>query len=181
MKKKICPNCGTVLKENASFCQNCGARFIRVASEQQNGYAPPPPSGGYTPPQGDYTPPQGGYAPPPPPTHDHTAEFDPKDISDNKVLAIAAYLLGWIGVIFALIAGKDSPYAAFHARQALKILVLEMLTLFLGIFFIWTFIAPLAAAVFIFILFVVNIIAFFDVCGGKAKEPPIVRSFGFLK
>ena len=31
------------------------------------------------------------------------------------------------------------------------------------------------------ILFVLKIIAFFQVCGGKAKEPSIIRSLGFLR
>ena len=39
----------------------------------------------------------------------------------------------------------------------------------------------LAFAVCAIIIFVLKIIGFFNVCGGKAKELPIVRNFDFLK
>ena len=88
---------------------------------------------------------------------DHTADFDAADISDNKVFAMLPYLMSWIGIIITLLAGSASPYASFHVRQALKI---QICTALLGI---------------------VNIICFFHVCAGKAKEPAIVRNLGFLK
>lgn len=51
---------------------------------------------------------------------DHTAEFDPADISANKVFALIPYLMGWVGVIITLLASSSSPYAGFHVRQALE-------------------------------------------------------------
>ena len=112
---------------------------------------------------------------------DHTASFDAADISDNKVFAMLPYLMSWVGIIIALLAGNASPYAAFHVRQALKIQIcyalLGIIAAVLGI----TIIVPIACAVCCVILFVVNIICFFHVCAGKAKEPAIVRGLGFLK
>ena len=35
--------------------------------------------------------------------------------------------------------------------------------------------------IFTLILAVVKIICFFSICKGEAKEPPIVRAFGFLR
>lgn len=61
-------------------------------------------------------PPQPAYDP-----ADHTAEFDPEDVSQNKVIAMAAYILGTVGIIIALLAAPQSKYAAFHSRQALKL------------------------------------------------------------
>ncbi len=120
------------------------------------------------------------YNPPYDP-YDHTSEFDPKDISDNKVMAMLVYLMGWLGIVLALLAGNTSPYAAFHVRQALKFEVVTVLMGLCSIFLFWTFIVPIAAAIMTIVFFVIRIICFFQICSGKAKEPPIIRSLGFLK
>lgn len=152
----FCNKCGTQLPDGANVCGNCGT------------------------PVGVPAP-----APVPVPTYvdptDHTAEFTAKDISDNKVIAMLVYLLGYVGIFIALLAGNTSPYAGFHVRQALKITVLETLLGIVTVFLCWTFIVPIAAGVCYIILFVVKIICFFSICSGKAKEPPIVKAFGFLK
>lgn len=115
------------------------------------------------------------------PTWDHTDEFDQKDISDNKVTAMAAYLLGPLGVIIALLAGQNSPYAEFHMRQGLKFVVVEALLAIISVLLCWTLIVPAAAAIMAVILGVVKIIAFVSVCKGRAVEPAIIRSLGFLR
>jgi len=115
------------------------------------------------------------------PTWDHTDEFDEKDISDNKVTAMAAYLLGPLGVIIALLAGQNSPFAEFHMRQGLKFVVVESLLSIIAVLLCWTVIVPVAAAILCIILGVVKIIAFVSVCKGRAVEPPIIRSLGFLR
>lgn len=112
---------------------------------------------------------------------DHSAEFQPKDISDNKVIAMLPYLLGILGTIIALLASKESDYVAFHVRQGLKILVVEVLLGLITVVLCWTVIVPVAAAVCTVILLVVRIISFVNVCNGQAKEPAIISSFGFLK
>ena len=115
------------------------------------------------------------------PGWDHTEEFKEEDISRNKVTAMAAYMLGAIGVIIALIAGKDSPYADFHMRQGLKIAIIEAVLSVISVLLCWTLIVPAAAAVCLVILLVIRLISFVSVCKGRAVEPPILRSFGFLK
>lgn len=127
-------------------------------------------------------PPQQGFPGPAPypsaDPKDHTAEFDPKDISDNKVFAMAPYLLGIVGIIIALLAAQKSDFAMFHVRQALKLELLSVLVVICMIVPVlgWIF-APIASI----ILFVVQVIMFFRVCKGRAIEPPIVSSLGFLK
>ena len=37
------------------------------------------------------------------------------------------------------------------------------------------------AGIIVLVLYVIRIISFFQVCGGKAVEPAILRSIGFLK
>ena len=112
---------------------------------------------------------------------DHTEDFDAADISENKVFAMLPYLMGWIGIVIALLAGSKSAYAAFHVRQALKIQICNALLGIIAAVLAITIIVPFAAAVCICILSIVNIICFFHVCAGKAKEPVIVRNLGFLK
>ena len=123
------------------------------------------------------------YAPPAPAydPYDHTSEFDAKDISDNKVYCMLAYLLGTVGVILALLASADSPYTKFHIRQALKFTVVNILLAIVTAILCWTIIVPVAAGIMFTVLFVIKIICFFQICGGKAKEPAIIRGLGFLK
>ena len=151
---KICPHCNAAVEDNAVFCNSCGARI--AVNEAPQPQPQPEPKASY----------------------DHTAEFSPKDISNNKVIAMLVYLMGSIGVIIALLASHDSPYAAFHVRQALKYSVCELLLLVLVII---PFLGWLAMSVGFGIIFVCRIICFFQICSGKAIEAPIVRSFGFLK
>ena len=112
---------------------------------------------------------------------DHTADFDAADISQNKVLAMVPYLMGWVGIVIALLASGTSPYAAFHVKQALKIQVCYSLLAIVGCLLSWTLIVPFAAVIAAAVLGVVNIICFFQVCSGKAKEPAIVSKLSFLK
>ncbi|MGI6264401.1 MAG: zinc-ribbon domain-containing protein [Acutalibacteraceae bacterium] len=165
---KVCPNCHAQLADDAVFCTTCGTQF--VAAPQQPPVQQPVQQPAYTAP---VTP---VYDP-----YDHTAEFEAKDISDNKVFAMLVYLAGAIGIIIALLASHDSPYVKFHLRQAAKFLVLEMLLLIAMGVLVWTIIVPAAGAVCLGILAVLQIICFIQVCANKAKEPPIVRNFGFLK
>lgn len=157
---KNCPNCGSQINDDAAFCPFCGTRFAQQAPAQ-----------GYAAPQQVLM-----IAP-----YDHTREFDPKDISDNKVYAMISYLMGVIGVIIGLLAAQSSPYVAFHVRQALKFSVLDTLLGIIALVFFWTFLIPILAGITYAVLFVVRIICFVQICQGKALEPAIIRSIGFLK
>lgn len=147
-----CKNCGARIPDDAGFCGECGA----------------PVSGGAGMPR---------YVD----VYDHTAEYDPEDISSNKVVAMSAYILGIVGIVIALLAAPDSKYAAFHSRQALKLSITNTLLAVIMVLLSWTIIVPIAGGVCLVILWVVRIICFFQVCSGKAKEAPIIRSLGFLK
>ena len=184
----FCPNCGTALNENAAVCPSCG---FPLNSTGQKGTTQPntnPMQGGPTPMQSSPTPRQGGFQGGPgfnqpymtDPT-DHTPEMDPKDISENKVVAMLPYLMGFIGIIICALLSKESKYAAFHVRQALKLEVCSSLLVIVSVLLIWTLIVPLAGLICSVILFVVRIIGFFGVANGKAKELPIVKGLGFLK
>ena len=162
---KFCSNCGSQIADDAVFCPFCGSNTAvpgngAPANNGSTVYAPPVP-----------------YFDP----YDHTADFDPKDISDNKVISMLVYLMGAIGIIYALLAGKDSKYVAFHVRQALKFeVVIILLTIVMALLF-WTLIVPIVGGVCLAIVLVLKVICFFQICSGKAKEPAIIRSLGFLK
>lgn len=162
---KFCTKCGAQLDDNATVCGNCGNNIGNNANfnnqEQQNYYQPPVQQ----------------YIDP----YDHTNEFDPKDISDNKAVAMLPYLLGTIGILIAVIMSKTSDYVQFHVRQALKLVVVETLLVIIAAILFFTLLIPVAAGVCMIIIFVLKIIQFFSICSGKAKEVPIIRGLGFLK
>ena len=159
---KLCPRCNMQLEDSAAFCTNCGTQFIPNATvpQQPYMYAEPP-----------------KYVDP----SDHTAEFDSQDISDNKVFALLPYLMGFIGIVIALLACRDSKFTQFHIRQALKIQICSILLGVIAVVGFITIIIPIAAAICSLILTVVSIICFFRACSGKAIDAPIVGGLGFLK
>ena len=169
---KTCPKCNTQLADDAMFCTNCGTSFQNANPQpQQNAY------------QNNA---QQNYAQPVAPVvniYDHTAEFDPQDVHDNKIFAILCYIMGIVGVIVALLARSsvNSPYLSFHIKQALKISITTVLVGILTGAIVWTCIVPIAGMVCIVILEVVSIICFFQTCSNKSVEAPIVRSLPFLK
>lgn len=148
---KICPKCHLSFDDSAADCPKCGNPLTYVDMQEQAQ----------------------------PSVTDHTAEFSPADISENKVLAMIPYLMGWIGIIVTLLASGTSPYAGFHVRQALKIQVCAALVSIVGA--IIPIIGWLAIGIFGIVTLVINIICFLSVCKGEAKEPPVISSFSFLK
>ncbi|MEE0705673.1 MAG: hypothetical protein UCH28_04730 [Adlercreutzia sp.] len=211
----FCSGCGTEVTSDMAFCPNCGtATSAETASgpaqPQQPTPQPQAPQPQYQPQPQQAQPQPHNQAPQSAPNapeqrqvvidvtnivnpKDHTGEFSPQDISDNKVIAMSTYLFGFIGIFLAAIAARQSPYAMFHARQSLKIavstvvLTLAFWVLTLVLIVPMVFFPPLGilvGAIYILgllTLFIVQIICFFQVCRGKAKDAPIVGSLGFMK
>lgn len=177
---KICPNCHAQLDDSSIFCTSCGTQFGAVPPSAECSTAPAErstTSAERNTSPAECSPPQPAFAPAYDP-YDHTAEFDPKDISDNKVFAMLCYLMDFIGIIVALLATHSSKYTMFHVRQALKITVVSILSVFVLII---PFLGWIAFPILQGIIWVIKIISFFQICSGKAKEPAIIRSFGFLR
>lgn len=180
---KICPKCGTPLEDSVNFCTTCGVNFEPAPAAKepakenvQNNYSNQQTPYG----QNQFFGQQPPYSAPADP-FDHTNEFDPRDISDNKVIAMLIYLMGIAGVLIALLSQNRSAYVAFHLRQALKFMVCNSLLVIIAVVFSWTFIVPIVCAIAIIVLLVVKIICFVDICNGKAKEPAIIKNLEFLK
>lgn len=153
----ICPKCGHPIPDDSKFCVSCGAQLDPNAQ-------PAPVS-----------------APTMADPADHTAEFTKEDISQNKIMAMAAYILGTVGIIIALLAAPQSPYAAFHSRQALKLDILTILLSLVTAVLCWTVIVPIVAGIAALALLVIRIICFFQVCSGKAKDAALIGSLPFFK
>ncbi len=149
---KVCPNCRISYEDSANVCEKCGNPLMILD---------PPPAPSFA---AEKT--------------DHTAEFSPADISQNKVIAMAPYLLSWVGIVIALLASGTSPYASFHVRQALKIQICAILS---GFFAIVPILGWIATAICMLLATIINLVCFFDVCRNKAREPMIVSKFRFLK
>ena len=164
---KICHCCTAQLEDDAQFCRNYGApqgeenkRPLQPAPVYQSQYQAP--------------------AQPEKDPFDHTEEFEAADIASGKLWAMCVYLLDIVGIFLVLLGAKENGYAMFHLRQGLKFTVVEMLLAIAAALLAWTFLVPIAAGIAMVVLMVIKIICFFQVCKGKAKEPAIVRSLGFL-
>ena len=68
-----------------------------------------------------------------------------------------------------------------QASMSLKFTVVDILLGIISAVLFWTFLIPVACGICYAVLFVVRIICFFSICKGQAKEPPIIRSLGFLR
>ena len=176
---KTCPNCGNQIADDAAFCNNCG---VSVAVNAQPAQQMAPDAQAQQAPQAQAQPQQNFnqmpyqqplvYTDP----KDHTKEFDAQDIADNKIIAAAAYIFGFMGVIIAFVAG--TPFTRFHARNSLRISVAAILIIIPAIIpFLGWIVTGICAAV----LGIIKIIAIVWALMGKAKELPIISEVGFLK
>jgi uncharacterized membrane protein len=153
------------MDDSAIICSQCGAS-TGAPTQQPMGQPVPQPAVAPI------------YAPAAPADYDHTAEFDPKEISEGKVYALAIYLIPLFGVLYALIGATGNRFTNFHVRTWLKLQVVTMLSAFCCIIPILGWIV---AGVWSIINFILTLICFFNVCSGKAIDPPIIRGLGFLK
>jgi uncharacterized membrane protein len=153
---KTCPNCGALSDENVKYCPTCGVPATAEAPARPN-----------APVSGD--------------PYDHTHEFDPRDIADNKLYGILVYAASLLGIIVALLAVPRSPYVSFHIRQSLKLMITSVIIGFVTVVLAWTLIVPFVGGIALIIILVVYVICFVRACKGQAIEAPIVRGIGFLK
>lgn len=167
---KICPICHSQVSDESNYCTMCGNRI--TDDVQPIPYQPPVYQNAYQ---------QPVYQQPVYNPYDHTAEFEAPDVAKHKLYAIVMYLTGFIGMIIALLGAADSAYVQFHLRQNLKFVVVEALLILCAVILMFTIIVPIAAIAALAVVEVIRIIAFCQVCRGKAKEPAIIRSLGFLK
>lgn len=114
---------------------------------------------------------------------DRTAEVDPQDAQQNKVMGILAYL-SWL-VLIPIFAAKDSKFARFHANQGLLLAIGEVacclpLALLSWIPFIGILFAILEYAIGVGFT-VLSVFGIVNAAQGKCKEMPLIGGIRILK
>lgn len=176
-----CAKCGAVVDSDKAFCPVCGTsmKLGSFSSEQSTfTYDGPSQNSGqntYNQNHSGYS--GGAYYPP----YEHTQKYDEKDIRENKLYAMLPYLFGLLGVVAAKILAKDSPFADFHIRQGLKFVILNTVVMMVVALLAFTIIVPIVGGIFMVVMGILQIIAFVDVCKGRACEASILRDISFLK
>ncbi len=123
---------------------------------------------------------------------DYTAQYDPRDLQDNCVVAALSYL--GLLVLIPIFAARRSYFARFHANQGLVLLIFSIgytvatriLSRVLQIIF--GDIVPVIPGVFNlvstllgFLILVLMIIGIVNAANGKARELPLIGRFRLLK
>ena len=143
-----CPKCGNKVDDGAAFCQNCGAKLNTSRtdfSDELKRFTDTP---------------------------DSTSQYDPRDIADNKVMAILCY----IGILWLIpfLTTKESPFVKFHLNQGLTLLILALIVAAVS----WIPVVGWLCSVVVFALAIIGIV---NVANGKAQELPVIGKFTLLK
>ena len=116
-------------------------------------------------------------------TEDYTDKMDAKDIEENKVMGVLAYI--GILVLIPLLAAKESKFARYHTNQGFTLflfgfcscVVLEILGIIPVVGIVFTILGSLVGLCF-FILMILGIV---NAAQGFAKELPFIGKYRFLK
>ncbi|MFA6427862.1 MAG: DUF4870 domain-containing protein [Candidatus Magasanikbacteria bacterium] len=97
---------------------------------------------------------------------------NPKDIEDNKIIA----LIGYIGILclIPLLLKKDSPYAQFHGKQSLVLLIVWIVIGVIGIVPVLGWIVAFFGNIVCIILMIVGMV---NAWQGQMKELPIIGEY----
>ncbi len=190
----FCSKCGTQVAEGVKFCPSCGnnvagATDTQQAGNTQTGYSQMNNQANY---QGNGQQGFGANGPAFLNTADTTAQYNPADIADNKILAMLSYIgLLWLIPFFA---GKHSPFTKFHVKQAFLVICAQLAWSFLGTIIslvtrkrvIWfgETIYGATPAIVTFLVWIVHlciwafaILGIINAIQGKAKEIPFIGKF----
>lgn len=177
----FCVKCGAQLDDNVRFCTACGADQTPEASQASQQTPPPQQEQPGAQQKAEET--WKKFTD----TEDTSAQYDKKDIEDNKVMAFLSYL----GILFLvpLFAAPNSKFARFHANQGLVLAIAEVafaivytiLSLILGMI---PWVGPILVFIIglLWIVFgVLAILGIINAVNGKAKELPVIGKFRILK
>ena len=105
------------------------------------------------------------------------SSVDPKDVEENKALAIIAYL-GPLCLV-PLLAKKDSPYAQYHAKQGFVLFIAEV-----ALWIIWWFLTFATLGLGVVLSWIVwlltliwSILGIVKATQGKTEPLPIIGQF----
>lgn len=171
-----CPKCGVELEEGAKFCNACGEKLetTKVNADDIAGKV------------GDVANDAVENLKKLNDTADTTSEYDAKDIADNKILSLFAY----IGILFLipLLAASKSKYARFHTNQGIVLFIVNIVlnvavaivsailtVISLGI------VGGIIGWVVSIVQLVLMILGIVNAVTGKAKELPVIGKIRILK
>ena len=98
---------------------------------------------------------------------------NPKDVEENKVWAILAYIIFFLPLLLA----KDSEFAKYHATQGLVLFIAALIINVIGTIIPvlgWFIILPLGN-IFIAIWAIIGIV---NAAKGEMKELPLIGKYG---
>lgn len=116
-------------------------------------------------------------------TPDYSESFEPKDIEDNKVMALFSYL-SWL-VLIPIFAAKESKYARFHANQGIILAIIEI-----AVWVVFGILSNIPAIGWIFVILNslcslactgLAVLGIVNAVRGKAKELPFIGGIRILK
>ena len=94
------------------------------------------------------------------------------DVESNKAMAALSYI--GILVLIPLLAKKDSPYAQFHSKQGLVLLIAEVITSIIMAIPLIGWIVGVVGSITWLVIAIMGIVAAFK---GEQKELPIIGGF----
>ena len=116
-------------------------------------------------------------------TPDTTAEYEPKDIQDNKIMAVLAYI--GLLLLIPLFAAKNSKFARFHVNQGLPLMIVGLaigiISIPLGLIPIVGIITSIIFGLAGLCVLALAILGIVNAATGKAKKLPLVGKFKILK
>lgn len=175
----FCNQCGTKVEDGAKFCTSCGAPIDQAAAEskapaaqqntQQNTNAN---SNGFS----KY------FA-----FSDTTANYKNEDINANKFVSILSYI--HILVIVPLIGMKESPFAQYHAKVGLNLLLWHLVAevgggivnSLVGWIPVIGWLVSIVIGLINLALWCINIFGIVSAVQGKARELTILEPFKIIK
>ncbi len=182
----FCVKCGANMDEGVKFCPSCGAAVAAAAQPEQP--KQPEPAAPQVQPtqtaQTDFSAQLQNLNN----TADTTAEFDPADIGQNKLMAILSYL-SWL-VVIPLLAAKASKFARFHTNQGLTLFLAEIvwwiasaIVTKIGYAIAWQLGSLLSTVLSVgnLVFFVLAILGIVNAANGRAKELPVIGKIRLLK
>ncbi|HHV09622.1 MAG TPA: zinc-ribbon domain-containing protein [Clostridiales bacterium] len=176
----FCVNCGTQMDENTKVCPSCGTE---AGQSPAAGNPVPPPSAS-----------QPNLFQKLNDTAETTAEYDPKDIADNKLMAALSYI--GILVLIPWLAAPNSRFVRYHARQGLTLFIAYIayfvIRFLLGLIkttrYAWGIPYQTTPGIILFIswligipLFILSVIGIINVIQGRAKELPVIGKLNIVK
>ena len=158
-----CKNCGAKLKDNDTFCGECGAPVENQQNVQQNNYTPNQQNVQYN----NYNPNQQNV------NADGVSE---QEINDGKVMAVLSYL-GCLLIIPA-IAANNNKFVRFHLGQGLILFIASVIGGFLSFI---PYVGTVLNSVVSIVVFVFMILGIVNACQGKMKGLPLIGDIQIFK